>query len=1321
MPTKKTTGNKLADMMYGSGEIRPTPQSRITGPIANAVRKAQEFASQYEVDPRVPLLGGTSVDELLSLPGAASLLEDVSYNGMGALIRGGNAATGGIGTFRLDPRIIDTADLVGTATGVGALGKGAVKTGAKGAMAAGRAGERMAEKYVPKIMERGGAGADILQGMSKGTVSPMDVYHGSPHKFDKFDSSKIGTGEGAQSYGQGLYFAESPEVAKSYQPRSPKFEQKLINLYQKASSISNYPMMEVLEDAMLHRAPSEIIKKFTNVDDGYTSQHAKAAQDFAKWYSKNEPEVGGLYKVDLPDDQIAKMLDWDKPLSQQAPEVRSMVQQAFPPTYINGRFVDPMRSQSGGRAMLDELGMIADKRGEPGFRQAEAVLRQAGIPGIRYLDADSRTAAEGTSNFVVFPGEEKSLKILERDGKPLVVPSEPEGMARGGRVHISDDPDVMALELAGGGKVGFLTEGIKAAAKALKPAKEAAAPMKASEALGRIEGRPLVITQADRTKVGGGYLGGPGFSGLQLEDPAYRAAEAAWAVKNPGVAKMILGGSKAAGKDPVYAAMLGTPTQHQSNQMVFDKLYGDFKKAAKKGNLDQDLRDRINMRLVNTVDKEGNNIFPPDVDILGKNFKELANTFDRRAVTANLIGGMGVGGKKGQIIDYDKIIRQTTDPLLIDAPTGALGNRLFTLSGGIIDRPDLHPAFPTIMQGEDLGVSFNPVARDLIMKDFTEKTMREKGRAPGYMDYTRGYPPSQIITEDILTEMQKLGFKEGGAVSFTDDPDTMALELAGGGKVGAVTNLLKGFFSAVDKTAQNLKRPAGTGKEFMAEVRAAPGIKATELKGRKLAEIEAMPKMTKDQFLKELEARPPVKIEEKVFGNPSQKEIDALADKLAYDKAVESARNYGERGDDIDALAEENYLSNIRNNFEELREEARLSLIDEGLLDENVGKFKPSFHEKYTIPGGENYREILLKMPAAKGEGFPGFGGHFGGEPNILASIRVSDRIGPNGEKILHVEEIQSDWHQAGRKKGYKKQGELPQGHEIEQEELGLYVIRNQNGEVVSSGPTAQLALDSLDTGHQKSAVPDAPFKKDWQELALRRVMQEAADGGYDRVALTKGAEQADRYDLSKQISRVEWKTRGDEPGKLMAYDKVGNRVIEKEMSPDELADHIGKDVAEKLIKSDVALQTERGHEIRELSGLDLKTGGEGMEGFYDKMLPDYLNKLGNQYGVQVGEIDVIAKPSTIEKAGTSFYQTAEQKKPVHSFEVTPQMRQDITEKGLPLYQQIGIPVGAGTAGTGTTTIDPEGLGTNDEQQVQNPVNFTENPDAMLLELMQRN
>ena len=339
---------------------------------------------------------------------------------------------------------------------------------------------------------------------------------------------------------------------------------------------------------------------------------------------------------------------------------------------------------------------------------------------------------------------------------------EGDGMKRGGKVSISNNPDTMMLEL-GNQKMKNGVPAYGAGKAVTKQALKAAKPevMKASEALGRIEGRPLKITQADRTKVGGGYLGGPGFSGLQLTEPEYRAAEAAWAVQNAGTAKTILGGE---GDNAVYAAMLGTPTQHQSNQMVFDKLYGDFKKAAKRGELTPELRDLINMRLAAAIDNKGNPVFPANVDIMDKKFRDIADTFSRRSVAGHLMGGVQVGGKKGQIIDYDKIIRSTTDPALLDQPTGALGNRLFTLSGGIVQRPDLHPAFPTILQGEDLGVMFTPVERDIVMKDFVEKTMREKGRKPGYMDYTRGNPPTQLITEDILTELQKLGKKKGGAV-----------------------------------------------------------------------------------------------------------------------------------------------------------------------------------------------------------------------------------------------------------------------------------------------------------------------------------------------------------------------------------------------------------------------------------------------------------------------------------------------------------------------------------------------------------------------------
>jgi hypothetical protein len=339
-----------------------------------------------------------------------------------------------------------------------------------------------------------------------------------------------------------------------------------------------------------------------------------------------------------------------------------------------------------------------------------------------------------------------------------------EGMKAGGKVHISDNPDTMAMELDDQKfQVGGIVDKAVRLAKAAKAA-EMKQAMKASEALAKIEGKRLNITQADRTKVGQGFLGGPGFSGLQLQEGPHKDVGAVWGVKNVGTAKTMLGGFQDPLGKEYFTTMIGSPTQHQSNQMVFDKLYSQFKSQAKKGNLDPELRDKINARLAAAVDKDGNPVFPSDVDILSKDFKQIANTFDRRAIAGNLIGGTGVGGKKGQIIDYDKIIRETTDPYLLDAPSGSLGYRLWTPSGEIIERPDLHPAFPAIATGEDLGVEFTPAAQDILMEPWVQNIRETKGRNPGYMDWTRGRPPSVEVTEDILTNLQKSGNKAGGLI-----------------------------------------------------------------------------------------------------------------------------------------------------------------------------------------------------------------------------------------------------------------------------------------------------------------------------------------------------------------------------------------------------------------------------------------------------------------------------------------------------------------------------------------------------------------------------
>ena len=169
---------------------------------------------------------------------------------------------------------------------------------------------------------------------------------------------------------------------------------------------------------------------------------------------------------------------------------------------------------------------------------------------------------------------------------------------------------------------------------------------------------------------------------------------------------------------------------------------------------------------------------------------------------------------------------------------------------------------------------------------------------------------------------------------------------------------MKGFYSPIDRLMEQSTRPRGTGAEYMAELSKRPGYKPQEAEDRNLQTLMALPKMERAAFMAELKAKPAVMPEESTF--------------------------------------------------------AESILKNRGL---NVVPDVEPHHEDYVLPGGTNYREILLQHPNGT---FPGVPDHFGGAPNVLASIRAKDRVGPNGEKILHLEEIQSDWHQQGREKGYK-------------------------------------------------------------------------------------------------------------------------------------------------------------------------------------------------------------------------------------------------------------------------------------------------------------
>jgi hypothetical protein len=312
------------------------------------------------------------------------------------------------------------------------------------------------------------------------------------------------------------------------------------------------------------------------------------------------------------------------------------------------------------------------------------------------------------------------------------------------------------------------TVGKKLAEKATQGALESVAKKapRMSEALNAHVGKRLYITQADRTALDydQGLLGGPGFVELAGIDPALYA-DKAWAVQTPGIAKTMVGSMARNPEEAIWTNLIGSPEQHRSNKVVFDRIMDRFEKAIQEDKLTPELHQTINKRLASIKDpKTGKSFFPEDVDILSPEFSQHANTFHQRAFIADILAGKGVGGKKGSIIDYPQEIKDTTDALLLDAKTGDIGNRLFSLSGNIEHRPELHPAFHTSLGGRKESEAFAPAPQGIVLKNFTKDFTERTGRLPTYYDLTRGYAPSEEVTDEMLERMYKLGYAEGGTV-----------------------------------------------------------------------------------------------------------------------------------------------------------------------------------------------------------------------------------------------------------------------------------------------------------------------------------------------------------------------------------------------------------------------------------------------------------------------------------------------------------------------------------------------------------------------------
>jgi predicted nucleotidyltransferase/GGDEF domain-containing protein len=1226
------------------------------------------------------------------------------------------------------------------------------------------------------------------------------AWHGSPHRFDRFDISKIGTGEGNQAYGHGLYFADKESVAEHYkQTLSARQTGDLLDVVDKDGNV-------------LLTTP-------------YDSEAWAVARDNpGATVEPHRAKTGAKYKVDLKPQEDEYLL-WDRPISEQSEKVKKALTEAgfeIPDVpnltakqlhnrvdrFIDSKEFDSLwRSDIGIRESLRKLfdaheagidtfaawsrtpegqrimnGYIYNRgkrgiynpSGENAYREiqygqkgnpesrtqkeASEYLKSLGIRGIKYFDGSSRNKGEGAYNYVIF-----------------------------------DDADVEITDIMFN-----------------RAAPEAAYLPSTGEIVNELRSHPLIKLKEKpkRVFVVGSFAKGAqnadsdidvllevrpkadGTSELELADQYRRRLQQHFMRNN------------IKGKDDsvhpqwngrridvyfTYDADKETRpkvelTDRQTQQPTpFKAWFGDSKVVDENGEP---------LRMYHGTGALDIEAFSDGVAFFTDNPK-AADLYRRRSVfdgnfegefgdDASSVDELGDGGidvyANEEGIDLDRGVLM---PVYLKMEKPLDLTHLDANFDPENDWDELH----------DLGIVEEPwsdldeYAQEEVVDEYGGKALWRFLDSEGHDTIRRaGY--DGVIFNDVDTKgkthstwavFKPTQIKSAIGNQGTFDPNNPGILYSKAG-----TDL--GFFSQLERTVEQ-KMPNKASAE----------------------QVKALLRETKQ------EERDWLGIDDFLSQKPSFTKQEVLDFVRANQVQVEEVAK-GEPDFDVESWWNDEGGANEEKPWDELtqteRANARLRYNDEvGQWSENATKFS-----QYTLPGGENYRELLLTLPADQPSAGPAaevqaqskpldwFEAHgewraeelnglyssdwlirdvgdeyeleypngrtsrsadldelkseaqdqsngdaeyaaelenerrdrnaqedakkglyrssHWDEPNVLAHVRFDDRT-VDGKKVLHVAEIQSDWHQEGRKKGYKS-GDVK---EITLDKItpgeSSYEVEFSDGSrsAVGKGTIGPDASDEFVRGYFSNILkekndnlkrsefektPDAPFKKSWHELAFKRVLRHAAENGYDAVTWDTGDTNAERYDLSKHIDELYFKVNDDGTVDLEGV-KGEEAVITHHTTAEKLPDVVGKEIAEKILSGEgedirgESFYVENGIATpnKRLSGVDLKVGGSGMRGFYDKILPSFANKYAKKWGgkVQTGPYlethDADVKP--IERVGGGMWRVVgddgrgirfddyenaqrfakgeERMAVVHALKITPAMRESVMQ-GQPLFNR---------------------------------------------------
>ncbi len=379
---------------------------------------------------------------------------------------------------------------------------------------------------------------------------------------------------------------------------------------------------------------------------------------------------------------------------------------------------------------------------------------------------------------------------------------------------------------------------------------------------------------------------------------------------------------------------------------------------------------------------------------------------------------------------------------------------------------------------------------------------------------------------------------------------------------------LRGFYSPAIRAAESISMKKGTGEQFLKQITKVPGVRKDELEWMGLEEFLAgKPSVTRDEVLSFMRAHQ-VELDEKVLeGKKSDKALiggsitpeqfrqQTGASESAFpDAQIQFIESFSASGSTFYVVKrvdgpEYQILSKELEKIGQTTRRSEAEHIGAGWAKSK--DVSPRFGD-WKVPGGENYRELLIRLPSLERGGNP-----YAGEENMaggvvpdapayvskhfqdqeIVHLRVDDRTGPNGEKVLFINEVQSDLHQAGRQSGYRKGLSGDEQRALMQRIADLEAKHGEKGFLARPLEERKAIADELNAAYdlrdaEIDGVPNAPFKGDlWLELALKRALLYASENGYDAISWAR----------SDQIAKAV----GAEPEKLaLQYDQKIGRFL---------------------------------------------------------------------------------------------------------------------------------------------------------------------------------